>query len=325
MTQPDVTVIVPVFNVESYLSRCIESLLAQAAVSLEIILVDDGSTDRSGMLCDQYASKNTAEKHIVTIHQKNRGLSAARNTGIDWMFRHNRKGWVTFVDSDDWLHPEALNLMIAAGEESGCDIVICDHQKVSNENQIRYPEQDGSFLIMLPEDYWTSNRTNATTAWGKLYRSDVFQQIRYPEGKYHEDEYVTYKLLFSREKLAILQLPLYYYFQNPCGISSMDYLKRFPDIQEAFQNQLVFFHENHFEKAYQSAVEKYAEALSNMLWASHRSKLKKGTKQIRAELRKFLQDNKEKMSVSQYKEIYIAAYPTQQFWIRLFGFLTHLR
>ena len=108
---PQISVIVPVYKVEPYLRRCVDSILAQTFTDFELILVDDGSPDNSGAICDEYAQKD-ARVHV--IHQENGGLSAARNAGIDWVFAHSDSQWLTFVDSDDWVHPEYLERLYHA-------------------------------------------------------------------------------------------------------------------------------------------------------------------------------------------------------------------
>ena len=103
---PQISVIVPVYKVEAYLARCVDSVLAQTFSDFDLILVDDGSPDNSGAICDEYAEK---DPRIVVIHQKNGGLSAARNAGIEWAFAHSNSQWLNFIDSDDWVHPEYLD------------------------------------------------------------------------------------------------------------------------------------------------------------------------------------------------------------------------
>ena len=115
-----ISIIVPVYNVESYLARCINSILAQTFQDFDLILVDDGSPDRSGHICDEYAAH---ESRIHVIHQKNGGLSVARNTGIEWAFEKSNSRWISFIDSDDWIHPKYLEVLYSA--------VIRDHTKVA--------------------------------------------------------------------------------------------------------------------------------------------------------------------------------------------------
>jgi glycosyltransferase involved in cell wall biosynthesis len=112
---PAISVIVPVYKVEKYIHRCVDSILGQTFTDFELILVDDGSPDSCGAICDEYAAKDSR----VVIHQENGGLSAARNAGIEWSFDHSNSGWMTFIDSDDWVHPQYLELLHRACLENG--------------------------------------------------------------------------------------------------------------------------------------------------------------------------------------------------------------
>ena len=119
----NISVIVPVYKVEAFLSRCVESILAQTYRDFELILVDDGSPDNCGVLCDGYALRDS---RVHVIHQENGGLSAARNTGIDWVFANSVSRWIAFVDSDDWVHPDFLKVLYETAEKTLCKLSVCD-------------------------------------------------------------------------------------------------------------------------------------------------------------------------------------------------------
>ncbi|MCD7802997.1 MAG: glycosyltransferase [Clostridiales bacterium] len=128
---PEISVIVPVYKVEPYLRRCVDSILNQTFQDFELILVDDGSPDHCPAICDEYAGRDS---RIVVIHQKNAGLSAARNAGIDWVFANSDSKWISFVDSDDWVTPTYLSLMISALQiDSDIDMVQCTYEVVTAE------------------------------------------------------------------------------------------------------------------------------------------------------------------------------------------------
>ena len=131
----NISVIVPVYKVEEFLSRCVDSILCQSYPDFEVILVDDGSPDRSGQMCEDYARQDS---RIHVIHQENGGLSAARNSGIDWAFAHSDSRWLAFVDSDDWVHPDFLKVLYETAEQTLCKISVCDFFRTSGEN---FPEQ----------------------------------------------------------------------------------------------------------------------------------------------------------------------------------------
>ena len=197
MTEPLISIIVPVYRVESYLSRCVDSLLAQTYQNLEIILVDDGSPDQCPQICEDYAKK---EERIHVIHQENRGLSGARNAGIDVA-----KGeYLAFVDSDDYVSDDYIQVMYDAIKATGCAISQCRFTYTKGE-KLKENRGTGAFRIYrgnsLMEKLY-GNEEEATwfvVAWNKLYRRDLFETIRYPEGRIHEDEATTY-LLFDEAK-----------------------------------------------------------------------------------------------------------------------------
>ena len=119
---PTISVIVPVYKVEKYIHRCVDSILEQTYADFELILVDDGSPDNCGAICDEYA---TQDSRVVVIHQENGGLSAARNAGIDWAFTNSDSQWISFVDSDDWVHPEYLERLLDVAVSRSADMTFC--------------------------------------------------------------------------------------------------------------------------------------------------------------------------------------------------------
>ena len=119
---PSISVIVPIYMVEPYLRRCVDSILAQTFPDFELILVDDGSPDNCGQICEEYAR---LDRRVLVIHQENRGLSAARNAGIDWVMANSDSSWITFVDSDDWIHPNMLKHLFELNRDHGTQISAC--------------------------------------------------------------------------------------------------------------------------------------------------------------------------------------------------------
>ena len=177
-----ITVIVPVYKVEPYLHRCIDSILNQTFTDFELILVDDGSPDGCGVICDEYI-----DPRITVIHQLNGGLSAARNSGIDWAFACSDSEWLAFVDSDDWVHPQMYEQLYRAACDSNVSLSICDFQRTKQVDE--FPRLSFvSPMVYNGLDFFTSNRNViATVAWNKLYKKSIFDGYRYPVGKLHED------------------------------------------------------------------------------------------------------------------------------------------
>lgn len=235
---PQISVIVPVYKVEPYLRRCVDSILGQTFTDFELILVDDGSPDNCPAICDKYAEK---DNRVHVIHQENGGLSAARNAGIDWAFANSNSQWLAFVDSDDWIYPRYLEILINAALQFNVDVSICGYADTAGET----PFLDE--LLLTPklwdvEDYYIQHYINANIAWTKLYRRSCFFNIRYPIGKIHEDEFTTYKILFTCKKVAVVSAALYYYFQNTCGITKSKWSSKRLDILDALEERLDFFY-----------------------------------------------------------------------------------
>ena len=233
-----ITVIVPVYRVEGCLRQCVDSILAQSFRDFELVLVDDGSPDGSGALCDSYAQ---SDSRVVVLHRENGGLSAARNTGIDWAMANSQSQWLHFVDSDDWLHPHALQRLLEANLELGTAVSACGSYMVWDRAQLL--EDTGSPARKItPEQYALECEWQAATAWGKLYRKDLFQNRRYPMGKLSEDMFVTPFILFELEALALIEEPLYAYFQSGSSITGSAWTPRRMDALEGYEAELRLYH-----------------------------------------------------------------------------------
>lgn len=237
---PNVSVIVPIYNVEKYLSRCIDSILVQTYQNYELILINDGSPDNCAQIIDKYAKENSK---IVAIQQNNQGLSAARNAGIDIA-----KGmYITFIDSDDYVYPEYLARLVSAIERNDADISICGNVRFSDTiNPVIKNNFDGEEIIIRIQAckfiYDTKRKkANYVIACGKLYKKELFSKLRYPVGKLHEDQFLTYKLMYSAEKVVEIGECLYGYYVNEFGIMNSPFnMKRYDDI-EALEGAEQFF------------------------------------------------------------------------------------
>ena len=250
---PIISVVVPVYNVEPYLHRCIDSILAQTFVDFELILVDDGSPDNCPAICDEYAAHDS---RVFVIHQTNQGLSAARNAALDYVFTKNSSTWLTFVDSDDWIHPQTLELLYHASIIQDAKIVICNHQKATDDILWeQYIPTKASLWDV--EEYYISHNLNATVVWAKLYHKTCFEHVRFPVGKVHEDEYTTYKILFQQKLLVVVNLPLYAYYSNLQSITKSGNKLKWLYALSAFEEQLVYFKSINAQKAYSYRIANY--------------------------------------------------------------------
>ena len=235
----EICVIVPVYNVKPYLRRCVDSLLAQTYSDHCIVLIDDGSTDGCDEICDEYAA---SDSRIYVIHQKNGGLSAARNAGIDWAFAHSDFKWICFIDSDDWVHPLFLEMLLKAVKENSTEISVSSYFMTTGKDFS--DEEEISIRKCKTKDLYENNTVNATVAWGKLYKKECFKNIRFPVGKIHEDEYVTYQVIFQHEYICYIEQPLYAYYQNDNGIMRSSWNSRRLDCFDALEGQVDFFVDN---------------------------------------------------------------------------------
>lgn len=238
MEKIKISIIVPVYNVEKYLEKCINSILTQTYQNLEIILVDDGSMDNSGEICDEYAKK---DERIKVIHKENGGLSDARNAGIEIATGK----YIGFVDSDDYIGKDMYEYLIRLIQKENADISICGHKIVfqkEENNEIKGEILDEEIEI------WDTKKAIVELlkqekihdyAWNKLYKKELFEKIRYPKGRKMEDLGTTYKL-FDHSKVIVLgNQKKYFYLQREGSIvnqKSLDlYIDKFELTVERYQ------------------------------------------------------------------------------------------
>lgn len=230
---PLISVIVPVYKAATYLRQCVQSVLKQDYSQFELILIDDGSPDESGKLCDEYAQKDT---RIRVFHQPNQGTAAARNCGIE-----AAKGdYITFLDADDYLLSGALSYLLSLLEEHDAEISIANFYTVYQNRKTpwRKPDEKTECLsgIEAVENLLYTVDFDAST-WGKLYRSSIFQKFRYPINHLYEDVASTYQILLGANRVAVGHEPKYCYVKHPLSvvtspfqISNMDMLDVCRDI-----------------------------------------------------------------------------------------------
>lgn len=234
---PKISVIVPVYRAEKYLGRCVDSILGQTFRDFELILLDDGSPDASGQICDAYAEKDS---RVRVIHQENAGVCAARNTALDWAFANSDSQWIFFIDNDDWMHPRTLELLYEAALAQNTKIAVCGYEQTSGENPVVSPEELRP-QRWTPKKFYMEHFVNATVCWGKLYHRSCFAGHRYPAGKHMEDEFLTYKLLFAQDSITVIPAALYAYFYNPTGITKSAWKPGRLDAWEAYDQQIAYF------------------------------------------------------------------------------------
>lgn len=238
-----ISVIIPVYNVELYLAKCVESVQSQTYKNLEIILVDDGSQDNCGQISDSLAQNDA---RIRVIHQENQGLSAARNVGIQM----SKGDFIVFIDSDDWIEPNMCELLYMAITENNADMSICG---------IKYFQSDGSVIktilprgkgVCEPQEVlpflFDEQRTPYITAWTKMYKRSLFQSICFPTRKINEDEFIALNIIFACNKIAIIQTALYNYVIRNTSIMGQTYSVKRMDGIEANYEQYCFLRDHGF-------------------------------------------------------------------------------
>lgn len=252
--RPLISVIIPIYNVEKYLPRAIESVCGQTYSNLEIILVEDGSPDKCGEICDEYASHDA---RIKVIHKENGGLSDARNAGLDAMSGE----YVAFVDSDDYIAPFFVEELYRALSDTNADVSFCRYAVVKKEDnsegerrfrrpkQVEFPKPREMFVYdrkHLLFNMYDQNHEDATyfiVSWNKLYKAGLWEGIRFPKGKIHEDEATTYKVFDRAVSGAYVTVPMYGYFSAPSSITRDAFNRKRLDWMDALTDRIRYFDE----------------------------------------------------------------------------------
>lgn len=204
-----ISIVIPVYNVEKYLSMCLESVLAQTYKNIEILLVDDGSTDNSGQICDDYKNK---DNRIIVIHKENGGAADTRNVGIK-----NATGkYITFIDSDDTAELNYIEYLYSLLKKYGTNMSIAAYSIISNEKKINIGQgyQEELFNTQEGLDRLLCEKGFTVSPCAKLYNKNLFDDIGYPKGKLFEDNETTYKLIMKCEEIAYGNLSIYNYYKR---------------------------------------------------------------------------------------------------------------
>lgn len=238
-----VSIIVPIYNVEDYLARCVDSIIIQTYPALEIILVDDGSPDGCGAVCDKYAAQ---DERIRVIHKKNGGLSDARNAGLDIASGE----FVFFVDSDDWIAPDTIEVLMSHMEDSvdivagsSVDVAVIDGEVLHK----CYSVPLGEKLVMDRRAAMKDNLLGGWAAWNKLYRRNLWTGLRFPVGRINEDEAVLLHVLHCCNCVIQVGHPTYYYFLRQNSITTASFSEKKMDWYENCIDNYRFIRDNYPE------------------------------------------------------------------------------
>ena len=312
-----ISVIVPVYNVEKYLRRCIDSILNQTYQNLEIILIDDGSTDNSGAICDEYIKK---DNRILVIHQENKGLAGARNSGLDIA-----KGkYIGCVDSDDYIHPEMYERLYNLIVSTNTDMAVCGYHPIYSSDYKLYPMGDADIEIHTNTEameklyepfcqiYWVE-------AWNKLYSRWIFDKIRYPEGINFEDNYIYHRILETVKTIVYTHERLLYYYQREDSIMRENYSLKKLDELKSYEDRAKFFEQKGYdylkEKAYIAWLERLTSHYEKLYSLENTDKYRKS---IKIQVKEILT---QQQWLKKYKKLYFKfklflLFPKLYFWLR---------
>ena len=249
---PLVSIIVPVYNVEKYLRECVDSILAQTYRNLEVLLIDDGSPDRSGAICDEYAA---ADPRVRVIHQANAGAATARNTGLNIAAGE----LISFIDSDDFIAENMIEIMTDHICREQADLVICNVAPCYDRNSIlscESPIVDQTYpleVFIKKEQVW-----QYMVLWNKLYRRHLFDHIRFPDGFIYEDNATNHRILGQCRTIVTITDELYFYRQNPESIMHTTTSIKLTDNLSALADKLQYSYDRGWIELFNSASCRYA-------------------------------------------------------------------
>ena len=238
-----ISIIVPVYKTEKFITRCIRSIIDQSYCNIELILVDDGSPDSAGLICDEYAKK---DNRIKVIHQENAGQSVARNNAL----KIATGDYYCFVDSDDYVATNLLERLYQLLNDNNADISIVDYMSFSGDKAILDNEGDSGISVFnntdMIKNIHTVKNELYVVMWGKLFKKDLFDGIEFPEGRICEDLFVLYKLYDKADKTIFCSEKLYYYYRGNISSSTFTLSKRFyDDVFWVLENEIDYIDKSH--------------------------------------------------------------------------------
>ena len=298
-----ISVIIPIYNVEKYLPKCINSVLNQTYSNLEIILVNDGSTDSCKQICEEYKK---LDNRIKIINKKNGGLSDARNYGIE----ASTGNYIAFLDSDDWIDKELYMTLYKIIKRYDADISVCNFKKsyLNGDNKTHNSGKIKCYSnIEALNELYGKNSVQMIVAWNKLYKRSTIKELRFPVGRIHEDEYLTPIIIYNANKLVYRDNQLIYYRQTPNSIINSKFNIKRLDYLYSLECRNEFFKQNGLIDVYIKGIKLYMFSIIDIYYKVKDSNIK-NKKQIKIELRnKF--NNVMKINVENYqKELNLFAY-----------------
>ncbi len=302
--KPLISVIIPVYGVEKYLRRAVDSVLKQTYRNLEIILVDDGSPDGCPAICDEYASK---EARVRVVHKENGGLSDARNAGLDIA----GGDYIAFLDSDDYFAPFFIEALYNELLRTDAQVALCRYEvteallpeegpdfdavlKAYRDGEADCKEYDRRQMQLNLYDAVCPDATYFIVAWNKLYKASLWKHVRFPKGKIHEDEATTYRIFDKIEKGVYVDMPMYAYFSMPDSITRAKFSVRRLQWFDAMDDRITFLDEKHETEAANAAVRARADGAIKYYYPLVKScpRERKEAKRLKGYVKKALFRNK---------------------------------
>jgi len=307
-----ISIVVPVYNVEPYLRQCVDSILKQTYSDIEVILIDDGSPDNCGALCDEYSR---IDSRVRVYHTANHGLSAARNLGI----RMAQGEYIGFVDSDDWIEADMFMILLNKIRETNANVCVCGYDMIPSSEYFEPKESvymgDDSLFALLKGDI-------KNCAWNKLYRTDLFKKtdgaygILFPEGRHYEDIFIMHELIREAGTIATVPILLYHYLIRSNSISKTPSAKIIMDYADAYiaQYYYVMQEAKSLNLSCDDTVRIAARGIVHvwLRWHQVNSKERKEYKRKINELKEFSKRN-----------IPLLGYRSWPFYLRFSSFFTH--
>ena len=296
--KPLISVIIPIYNVEDFLQRCIDSVTNQTYQNLEIILIDDGSSDNSPHICDENAANDS---RIVVIHRNNGGISSARNTGLDVA----RGEYLAFVDADDWVAPSYIESLYCCLQYYQSDIAVCEHYVVTDCSIKHIPIEHPTGLIKFGRILELVSKTDSymsfIAAWNKLFKSDIWKELRFIDRKHAEDSFAMTEYIQIASSVSVINTPLYYYYQREGSAVHNFTVKNLDSVEARFERIALLK-----EYGYYDAIKDSLAGIAGFMNTAYKTlDLRDQTNRSRyVELRK------------QYKETYLAVYKKLEFSAR---------
>ena len=242
-----ISIIVPFYNVEPFARRCIDSILNQTYKNLEIILIDDGSPDKCGEICDEYAKR---DKRIKVVHQENKGLCSARNKGLSLATGE----YIGFVDSDDWINEDMYEYLLDGLVKNEADISVCGYYRAVDSEELKENKVDRKYIFNNNQAIVNLVSTFKIRVffWNKLFKKDIFNEIKFPEGIYYEGTYLMHIILGKINKIVVLPSAKYYYYYFKESATKI----KTPEKQLDYVNNLI--------KRYNDLYREYEELIPKM-------------------------------------------------------------